>query len=50
MICMAFFFMCRTGEHTVNKDNTPIWLSDVHLFVRSVGVDLTQAIEIQIVL
>ena len=26
MICIAFFFLCRPGEHTVTKDNTPLKL------------------------
>ena len=33
MICIAFFFLCRPGEHTVTKDNTPFKAEDVKLYV-----------------
>lgn len=48
MICIAFFFMCRPGEHTVNKDNTPFRLCDVRLFVGATQLDPVQATETQV--
>jgi hypothetical protein len=32
MICLGFFFLCRPGEHTLTKDNTPFTLNDVTLY------------------
>jgi hypothetical protein len=32
MAVIGFFFLCRPGEHTKNKTNTPFRLCDIRLF------------------
>ena len=35
MICIAFYFLMRPGEHTMTNTNTPFKLQDTRLFIGS---------------
>lgn len=43
MICIGFFFLCRPGEHTYNKGNTPFKFADLRLFLGTRRVDWRHA-------
>jgi thiamine monophosphate synthase len=39
MAIIGFFFLCRPGEHTKTKNNTPFQLQDVTLFRNGTAID-----------